>query len=182
MKIKLTQREKILLSGLGVVLVIFIGFRYFVEPTLTQNTELHYKFDKLVIIEAQVQNDIIEKDEISGYLINSQDTLNEKLKLFAKFNYNEDIDKIITPIIKNSGLNPKSLNISLIPTEESKIISKNRIEVVSTGTNESLLNFVDTLNKISYVAIREITSDFDEENMHQIVFDYFISLEENLGD
>ena len=182
MKTKLTKRESTLLIGLCGFLLIFLGFKFVVEPTLLKNTDLRYELDELIMQETQTVNDILEKDEVSARLTSAKTTLDENLELFAPFNYNDEIDKIITPLIISHELKPVSLHISLQPVEESEFIIKNRVEVTANGTNKGLLTFMDALSKLPYVSIVEITSEFDVVNIHSVIFDYFISLEENLGD
>ena len=172
----LSKREKILLFITAVLIVGFLAIRFAVIPAYRHyNIVLEEHFN--LSYEMEMMKMKIAEEETALKMLAEATLLFEEVKeKYPILLPNEEIDRILTGICVDSGMNPMSLSISdyvvfvppgpegeetpgEIEDEDEAVYALSTVaaQMTARGTYDSLKNFIDRTDNIDYIDIKNLS-------------------------
>ena len=140
---QLSSREKKLLYFLVCFLLIIGGWYFIISPALDKHTALNNEYQSLLMQNSSKQIELQRYLSAPEELKEKQDSLNKIIKKYNPILKDEKIDKLITTLILNNGLDPISLTIGDIQDvqlqQDNTNETNNSKETVSTVNEETSL-------------------------------------------
>lgn len=209
-KKQLTKREKMLLFIMAIMLVGYIGGNFLIKPAFQKMSDLELERDNI-----QMQADMtrlkieaIPVSKINGEKLLSE--VNNSMSNISTFKNDEDVDKMLTGICKDSGLKPRSLAIKSDPyskidfetkfnklnkpEDEEAVIDEElpvansenytrvaHVNMSVSGSFSNLLSFFENINDNPYLAVQSFSSSLRGNTKDNITeFVHTISIKVNM--
>lgn len=174
---KLTKREKVLITLLLVLTVLYGSINFLIAPAFKTMGEKELRRDGIALEKLMVEGKVNSEDSLRKIFEKSQVLHEELSRTFIKLLPNEDVDKsIITSTCLENGLKPQFLSIknelfykdgikgekktTAFSTEENStpaILNLAVVTVNSTGDDKNLRQFIDGIAGKEYIVIKKAT-------------------------
>lgn len=167
----LSKREKVLISIAAVFALSFILFKFAIIPTynnyMSKQEELDSLYYQKMLLEIKLQSEASVHENYDK----AQKTYDAIIEQYPSVIPNEEIDRLLTGICLQNSMSVTSLKISnaidyIMSQEESesKGISQNsaaftivKANMSLKGEYDSLKNLIDTVERIDYIRISQIS-------------------------
>ena len=161
---QLSSREKKLLYFLVCFLLIIGGWYFIISPALDKHTALNNEYQSLLMQNSSKQIELQRYLSAPEELKEKQDSLNKIIKKYNPILKDEKIDKLVTTLILNNGLDPISLTIGDIQdvqlqqdntnetnnteneTEQSAYVKQISVNITVLGTLTQMTKTIDDLH------------------------------------
>ena len=168
---QLSSREKKLLYFLVCFLLIIGGWYFIISPALDKHTALNNEYQSLLMQNSSKQIELQRYLSAPEELKEKQDSLNKIIKKYNPILKDEKIDKLITTLILNNGLDPISLTIGDIQdvqlqqdntnetnnteneTEQSAYVKQISVNITVLGTLTQMTKTIDDLHDMEGVQV-----------------------------
>lgn len=112
MKTGFTKREKIMIMGASIFILVFLSFQYVIKPLNNQYIEKSEEYENLDVEKTLL--DVALGNETAAYSNheNAEKTFNEIKTRYPLLMPNEKLDRILTEICLDNKLTPVTLGIS----------------------------------------------------------------------
>ena len=168
---QLSSREKKLLYFLVCFLLIIGGWYFIISPALDKHTALNNEYQSLLMQNSSKQIELQRYLSAPEELKEKQDSLNKIIKKYNPILKDEKIDKLITTLILNNGLDPISLTIGDIQdvqlqqdntnetnnteneAEQSAYVKQISVNITVLGTLTQMTKTIDDLHDMEGVQV-----------------------------
>ena len=168
---QLSSREKKLLYFLVCFLLIIGGWYFIISPALDKHTALNNEYQSLLMQNSSKQIELQRYLSAPEELKEKQDSLNKIIKKYNPILKDEKIDKLVTTLILNNGLDPISLTIGDIQdvqlqqdntnetnnteneTEQSAYVKQISVNITVLGTLTQMTKTIDDLHDMEGVQV-----------------------------
>lgn len=168
---QLSSREKKLLYFLVCFLLIIGGWYFIISPALDKHTALNNEYQSLLMQNSSKQIELQRYLSAPEELKEKQDSLNKIIKKYNPILKDEKIDKLVTTLILNNGLDPISLTIGDIQdvqlqqdntnetnnteneTEQSAYVKQISVNITVLGTLTQMTKIIDDLHDMEGVQV-----------------------------
>lgn len=168
---QLSSREKKLLYFLVCFLLIIGGWYFIISPALDKHTALNNEYQSLLMQNSSKQIELQRYLSAPEELKEKQDSLNKIINKYNPILKDEKIDKLITTLILNNGLDPISLTIGDIQdvqlqqdntnetnnteneTEQSAYVKQISVNITVLGTLTQMTKTIDDLHDMEGVQV-----------------------------
>ena len=168
---QLSSREKKLLYFLVCFLLIIGGWYFIISPALDKHTALNNEYQSLLMQNSSKQIELQRYLSAPEELKEKQDSLNKIIKKYNPILKDEKIDKLVTTLILNNGLDPISLTIGDIQdvqlqqdntnetnnteneAEQSAYVKQISVNITVLGTLTQMTKTIDDLHDMEGVQV-----------------------------
>lgn len=190
---KLTANERKLLYMLAIIGILIIGGKYILLPAYQEMESLKLQSEELSAKKAAAEATIegLEATELETQRLMTQ--IHANSNNISPFLNDEGVDNLITTLCLENALKPVALAIESEPYDklsleqsaetsapadapaeeqpaEPKAVNYTRsaeVNLVLTGSRQSMLSFIDNINSVPYLLVESFTSSFLEASQDQ---------------
>lgn len=175
---QLSQREKIMLYGLALLLIVVGGIFLLIKPALARHDLLRQEMDELQIQRDAIEAVLLGLEGLEAEEARLQQELTDLGYLLSPVMTNEDLDHMLTGLLLEHQLTPQSLTLSdigyvsiapftagsLLPAdsdqqeqEDTPMLLANVCNFTTSGARLHVLDLVDAIDKCTYLLLNNCT-------------------------
>ena len=151
---KVTKREKILISILIFIALVYVLGNYLVLPAYNRTLLKSEELAGLQMTKSSNMITIGTKETVENRISELKLSQSVNESFYSEIMVNEDLDRLFTGMAVASGVLPSKLDIepSVVSEEITSVLDVMTVTFHGTGTVESFNSFIDKVNEIPYVS------------------------------
>ena len=151
---KVTKREKILISILIFIALVYVLGNYLVLPAYNRTLLKSEELAGLQMTKSSNMITIGTKETVENRISDLKLSQSVNESFYSEIMVNEDLDRLFTGMAVASGVLPSKLDIepSVVSEEITSVLDVMTVTFHGTGTVESFNSFIDKVNEIPYVS------------------------------
>jgi len=163
----LSKREKILLFGAGLLVILYLAIQFAILPLMRNYVEGIEERNHLRLLQRKVDEDIRDKSTIENTHKDAEQRFDRIKQEYPLLVPNEEVVTTLNLLCITNGLSPTRLNITTPPyptasddsegTEETSLFTIITATVNVTGTYLALVQLLDEVDSLQYIRITNMS-------------------------